>query len=85
MLNILLGIGGAGTYVILATGHSYIVNFSSTLWVSAIGLITMLVATMCFVPYNGYWITKRWAIFLLASYCLITILNIVVETQCIKF
>jgi sodium/potassium/calcium exchanger 6 len=85
MLNILLGIGGAGTYVILATGHAYVVHFSSTLWVSAIGLITLLVATMCFVPYNGYRITKNWAMFLLSFYCLITILNIIVETHSIKF
>jgi sodium/potassium/calcium exchanger 6 len=84
MLNILLGIGGAGTYVILATGHAYVVHFSSTLWVSAIGLITLLLATMCFVPYNGYWITKKWAVFLLSSYCLITILNIIVETHTIR-
>lgn len=81
MLNILLGIGGAGTYVILSTGRSYVVHFSSTLWVSAIGLVMLLVATMIFIPYNGYWITRKWAFFLLGSYCSITILNIIVETR----
>lgn len=81
MLNILLGIGGAGTYVILLTGHPYEIHFSPTLWVSAFGLIFILVTTLVFIPYNGYMITRKWAVFLIAFYVCITVANIVVETR----
>lgn len=84
MLNILLGIGGAGTYIILSTGHNYSVHFSHTLWVSAFGLVALLVATMLVVPYNDFWITRRWGVFLLVSYCFFTALNILVESGLLK-
>jgi sodium/potassium/calcium exchanger 6 len=84
MLNILLGIGGAGTYVILSTGHSYPVHFSPTLWVSAIGLICLLCITLVFIPFNNYCISRRWAIFLYGFYITLTIINIVVEIKGIR-
>lgn len=84
MLNILLGIGGAGTYVILSTGHSYPVHFSPTLWVSAIGLICLLCITLVFIPFNNYCISRRWAIFLYGFYIILTIINIVVEIKGIR-
>ena len=58
MLNLLLGVGGTGTLHLLtnSTSHSIAINFSPTLWVSASGLVLILVATGIFVPLNGYMI-----------------------------
>ncbi|GHJ84344.1 hypothetical protein NliqN6_0746 [Naganishia liquefaciens] len=84
MLNILLGIGGAGTYVILSTGHSYPVHFSPTLWVSAIGLICLLCITLVFVPFNNYCISRKWAIFLYSFYISLTAVNVLVEVKGIR-
>jgi sodium/potassium/calcium exchanger 6 len=84
MLNILLGIGGAGTYVILSTGHSYPVHFSPTLWVSAIGLICLLCITLVFIPFNNYCISRKWAIFLFSFYISLTVVNIIVEVKGIR-
>lgn len=81
MLNVLLGIGGAGSYAVLSTGHAYHVHFSPTLWVSAIGLILMLVSTLIFVPLNNYHISRKWAVFLISFYVILTIINIVVEIR----
>lgn len=81
MLNLLLGIGGSGTYSILASPtHSPItLDFSPTLWVSAVGLILILVATAIVVPLNTYRIDKRWAACLLVAYAALMTTNVVVE------
>ena len=81
MLNILLGIGVSGSYVIRETGDVFRLHFSTTLMVSSIGLLSLLVATLLFVPYNGYWLSKRWGACLICSYFLIMILNVVVELK----
>lgn len=81
MLNLLLGVGGAGTTTILKTGQPYVVHFSPTLWVSAIGLVTLLAITLIFVPLNGFYISRRWACFLIVYYSVLTILNVLVETR----
>lgn len=81
MLNLLLGVGGSGTYSILASSvHTPItLDFSPTLWVSAIGLVLILVATAIVVPLNAYRIDKRWAACLLAAYATLMTINVVVE------
>ncbi|KZT39099.1 hypothetical protein SISSUDRAFT_1099515 [Sistotremastrum suecicum HHB10207 ss-3] len=79
MLNILLGIGVSGTYVIRQTGTDYTLNFSSTLLVSAIGLLSLLVLTLIYVPLNGFLLTKRWGVFLICCYLVIMSINVVVE------
>jgi solute carrier family 24 (sodium/potassium/calcium exchanger), member 6 len=81
MLNILLGIGGSGTYIIRQTGGPFSFNFPTTLMVSSIGLLFLLVITVLFVPYNNYWLTKRWGVFLICCYFLIMALNIIVEVK----
>jgi sodium/potassium/calcium exchanger 6 len=81
MLNILLGIGGAGTYMVASTGRPYPVQVSPTLWVSAIGLIVLLLTTLCFVPFNGFLISRRWGWFLIVFYCILTAVNIYIETK----
>lgn len=83
MLNLLLGVGGSGTYHLLfSSPHSpIIVDFSPTLWVSATGLILMLVATAIFVPLNGYLIDRRWAVCLIAGYIILMTVNVGVELK----
>jgi sodium/potassium/calcium exchanger 6 len=81
MLNLLLGIGGSGTYGILVSHQTVTLAFSPTLWVSAAGLIIMLVATMIFVPLNGYLIDRRWACCLIAGYLVLMGVNIAVEVR----
>lgn len=81
MLNLLLGIGGSGTYGILVSHKTVTLAFSPTLWVSAAGLIIMLVATMIFVPLNGYLIDRRWACCLIAGYLVLMAVNIAVEVR----
>lgn len=81
MLNILLGIGLSGTYIVHTTKKPYTFNLSTTLLVSAIGLIILLLATLIFVPLNDYYLTRRWGVLLIMSYMVIMIINVVVEVK----
>lgn len=81
MLNLLLGVGGSGSYGILVSRKHVDIHFSPTLWVSAGGLIAMLLATAVFVPLNGYLIDRRWAVCLIAGYCVLMTCNILVELK----
>jgi len=81
MLNILLGIGISGSYVIHQTAEPYELHFSPTLIVSTVGLLFLLLTTMLFVPFNGYFLPRRWGFFLIASYSVIMSLNIFVELK----
>ena len=79
MLNILLGVGISGSYVISQTAKPYEIDVSTTLYVSSFGLLFLLAATLVFVPLNNYYLTRRWGILLIATYTVIMIVNIVVE------
>lgn len=82
MLNMLLGIGGSGSYIINSTGgEPYSLHFSTTLLVSTIGLLSLLVATMIFVPLNGFHLPKKWGVFLILSYIVIMTTNVIVEIK----
>jgi len=82
MLNMLLGVGISGSVVLRQSGRSYYpIEFSTTLLVSSIGLLLLLTTTMIFVPLNGFWMTRRWGIFLICSYVVIMTTNIVVEIR----
>jgi sodium/potassium/calcium exchanger 6 len=81
MLNILLGVGISGTYIIQQTSVPYELHFSTTLLVSGFGLLSILAATLIFVPLNGYLLTRGWGFFLVASYTVFMILNIMVELK----
>ena len=81
MLNILLGIGISGTYIISQTGQPYEIDFSKSLHVSTIGLLCLLAATLIVVPLNNYYLTRRWGILLILSYVAIMITNIAVEIK----
>ena len=82
MLNILLGVGAAGTAVVRgAGGEPYELDFSPTLLVSGCGLLALLVATLICVPLNRFELTRRWGIFLVVSYVVIMVVNVVVEVR----
>ncbi|WWD08468.1 hypothetical protein V865_006580 [Kwoniella europaea PYCC6329] len=85
MLNLLLGVGGSGTYHILFNGGSsrqpVTVHFSPTLWVSAGGLILILITTAIVVPLNNYLIDRRWATCLIVAYVVLMCVNVGVEIK----
>jgi solute carrier family 24 (sodium/potassium/calcium exchanger), member 6 len=79
MLNMLLGVGLSGTYVIHQTGVDYPLSFDKTLIASGICLLSLLLATIVFVPLNGFMLTRRWGLFLIACYLIIMSATVVVE------
>jgi solute carrier family 24 (sodium/potassium/calcium exchanger), member 6 len=81
MLNILLGVGISGLYIIQQTSNPYHLQFTTTLIVSTIGLLALLVTTVIIVPLNGYFLTRNWGIFLIGSYAIIMGINVVVEVR----
>lgn len=81
MLNILLGIGVSGSIVMQETGQDYTLRFTTTLLVSTVGLLSLLIATLVFVPWNGYLLSRRWGIFLLACYVIMMVVNVIVEVK----
>jgi len=81
MLNILLGVGISGSYIIQQTSQPYEIHFSTTLLVSTVGLLALLATTLVIVPFNDYFLTQRWGIFLIASYTIIMALNVFVELR----
>jgi sodium/potassium/calcium exchanger 6 len=81
MLNMLLGIGLSGSYVISQTGESYKVDMSPTLLVSTIGLLCLLVSTLVIVPLSDFNLTRRWGLMLIAGYVVVMVTNVVVEIK----
>ncbi|KAI0749599.1 Sodium/calcium exchanger protein-domain-containing protein [Daedaleopsis nitida] len=58
MLNILLGVGISGSIIVRETGVPYPLHFSPSLVVTGGGLLVLLVATLVFVPLNGYFLPR---------------------------
>ena len=82
MLNILMGVGGSGSYIIRSSGgEPYTLHFSTTLMVSAIGLLALLWTTLIFVPWNGFYLPRKWGVFLIFSYFVIMSINVGVEVK----
>lgn len=81
MLNILLGVGGAGTYIMRQTQEAYELTLSPTLLFSSVGLLALLVGTLIYVPLNDYYLSRRWGVLLICSYLVIMITNVVVEVR----
>ncbi|GAA5976313.1 hypothetical protein JCM10908_005454 [Rhodotorula pacifica] len=82
MLNILLGVGLSGTYLILlgpARGQPIHVPMGRTLCVSGVGLLAILLATLVFVPLNGYRMSKRVGASLIVAYICLLCTNVAVE------
>ncbi|KAF8071735.1 Sodium/calcium exchanger protein-domain-containing protein [Lyophyllum atratum] len=81
MLNILLGVGVSGTYITQQTSTPYVIHFSTTLFVSTIGLLILLAATLIYVPMNDYFLSRRWGVLLIASYTVLMTVNVIVELK----
>jgi solute carrier family 24 (sodium/potassium/calcium exchanger), member 6 len=79
MLNMLLGVGISGVYIISQSATPYVLPFSATLIVSGLGLLSLLLLTVIFVPLNGYYLTRRWGIFLIWCYVGVMVATVVVE------
>ena len=77
-----MGVGGSGSYIIHAAGGKpYTLHFSTTLMVSSIGLLFLLLMTLLFVPWNGFFLPRKWGAFLVVSYIIIMSINVGVEVQ----
>ncbi|KAF8807036.1 hypothetical protein BYT27DRAFT_7140644 [Phlegmacium glaucopus] len=81
MLNILLGVGVSGSYLIHQTSEPYVLKLSNTLFVSCFGLLFLLAATLFFVPFNDYFLSRRWGILLITTYTIIMMINVIVELK----
>lgn len=77
MLNILLGVGLSGTYLIASnpTREPIHVEMGPTLMVSGVGLFTILIGSLIVVPLNGFRMTKRIGGFLIAAYTVSQLLS----------
>ncbi|OJT02445.1 hypothetical protein TRAPUB_7012 [Trametes pubescens] len=81
MLNILLGVGISGSYIVRQTGEPYPLHFSPTLVMTGSGLLLFLLATLVFVPLNSYHLPRSWGITLICAYLCLMVANIIVEVK----
>ncbi|KAI5982685.1 Sodium/calcium exchanger protein-domain-containing protein [Pisolithus marmoratus] len=83
LVNILLGVGISGSYIISQTPNTqpYRLHFTPSLMSSAFGLLGLLVVTLIGVPLNGYHLTRKWGVFLVVSYVVLMVVNILVEVK----
>ncbi|KAK2023947.1 sodium/calcium exchanger protein [Colletotrichum zoysiae] len=93
MLNILLGIGIGGVYMMVQAAnhrhkkhpdkpfkyHSYEVQIGGTLMISAITLLLTLLALLIIVPINKWTMSRKIGYGLIALWMVSTIVNVVVE------
>ncbi|SPO24056.1 uncharacterized protein UTRI_03399_B [Ustilago trichophora] len=91
MLNLLLGIGISGTWLLSgsnggqghwshsATPGIYPIDFNPTLLVSGLGLLLILIGTLIAVPMNNFELTRPIGLSLIAAYVLIMTLNLLTE------
>ena len=79
MLNILLGVGISGSYIVHHTEEPYYLHFSTTLITTGTGLLLILISTLIFVPWNGYFLPRSWGIALIAAYTVLMATNVAVE------
>jgi len=81
MLNILLGVGISGSYVISQSGKPYHLPLSPTLLTNGFGLLAILLTTVVVVPLNGFYLKRAWGIFLVCCYAVLVTVTIIVELK----
>ena len=81
MLNILLGVGISGSYIISNSAKPYDLPLSPTLLVDGFGLLAILLMTVVVVPLNGFHLTRAWGIFLICCYVVLVTITIAVELK----
>ncbi|SNX86521.1 uncharacterized protein MEPE_05230 [Melanopsichium pennsylvanicum] len=90
MLNLLLGIGISGTWLLSGSHNQgqwnhtttpgvYPIDFNPTLLVSGLGLLLILIGTLIAVPMNNFELTRPIGVSLIAAYVLIMTLNLLTE------
>ncbi|KAI7863716.1 Sodium/calcium exchanger protein-domain-containing protein [Spinellus fusiger] len=79
MLNIMLGVGIGATYITSQKSEPYAIEVSSTILVSAIGLLTILISSLILVPLNGYRMTRIFGYSWIGIYLICTVINLVIE------
>jgi len=78
MLNILLGIGIAGTYETI-NGSPINVKIEPTLIISSIGLLIVLFSFLVYLPQNDFHMSRRWGFYSIFVYLICMIINISLE------
>ncbi|KAI9031866.1 Sodium/calcium exchanger protein-domain-containing protein [Phycomyces nitens] len=81
MLNIMLGVGIGATYVTSKHGVPYSIEVSSTILVSAIGLLVVLISSLILVPLNGYRMSRVFGYSWITIYLICTVINLVLEIR----
>lgn len=81
MLNILIGVGISGSYVITHSGEPYHLPLSPTLITNGFGLLAILFITVIVVPLNGFYLKRVWGIFLVCCYVALVATTIFVELK----
>lgn len=80
MLNILLGVGLSGSYIIFRNGgEPYHVEVGRTLLVSGAGLLMILLTTLIVIPLNGYWMDKKIGVALMTGYGIVLSATVAME------
>jgi sodium/potassium/calcium exchanger 6 len=83
MLNILLGVGISGSYIISQSAKPYYLPLSPTLLTNGFGLLVILLTTVVVVPLNGFYLTRAWGIFLVCCYAVLVTITVVVEFKAV--
>lgn len=93
MLNILLGIGLGGTYMVIKTAKhehkkhpdlplhygAYHIDVTGTLFISALTVLVTLVVLLILVPMNKWMMTRKTGLTLIALWSFGAIVNVIVE------
>jgi solute carrier family 24 (sodium/potassium/calcium exchanger), member 6 len=79
MLNMLLGVGFSGSYIIMQTQQPYRLDFSRTLIISSMQLLLILALSAITIPLNRYHLSRQWGMMLIAVYVIVMIVNVMVE------
>ncbi|KAG0176106.1 hypothetical protein DFQ28_005651 [Apophysomyces sp. BC1034] len=81
MLNIMLGVGIGATYVTSQRQEPYKIDVSSTILVSATGLLLVLISSLVLVPLNGYRMSRYFGYAWMGVYLTCTIINLYLEIK----
>jgi sodium/potassium/calcium exchanger 6 len=84
LLNLLLGIGLSGTYILSSSSSSssnpvYKIELSPTLLSSGAGLLLVLVGTLIVAPLNGFELGRKMGWGLIGAYSIVMATNLAVE------
>ncbi|CAO3634324.1 unnamed protein product [Cunninghamella blakesleeana] len=81
MLNIMLGIGIAATYVTIQRQEPYKIDVSSTIIVSSISLLIVLISSLVIIPLNGYRMSRVLGYLWISIYIVTMIINLIIELR----